>query len=113
MRQIGQILNMELDELSIRLKEHGYSLKVLPAAKKLLTEKGWDQKYGARPMRRAIQKELEEPLARLMLEKDFSVETCFVVSALKKKIFIRSALRESAAEGSINETVKFNSEYKK
>ncbi|MDR1319175.1 MAG: ATP-dependent Clp protease ATP-binding subunit [Treponema sp.] len=67
MKQIEAILDIELGELSGRLAEQGFSLRALPSARKILIEKGWDPKFGGRPLRRTIQKELEDPLSRLIL----------------------------------------------
>jgi ATP-dependent Clp protease ATP-binding subunit ClpC len=86
MKQVEHILNLELEELSSRLTEQGYHFRILPAAKKVLIGKGWDPKYGARPMRRAIQKEVEDPLSRLLLEKDYPKGTVFTASALKGRL---------------------------
>jgi ATP-dependent Clp protease ATP-binding subunit ClpC len=66
--QAGAILDLQLEELSRRLAEQGFRIRILPRARRLLLEKGWDPKYGARPMRRAIQRELEDPLSLLILE---------------------------------------------
>ncbi|GHU48062.1 ATP-dependent Clp protease ATP-binding subunit ClpC [Spirochaetia bacterium] len=88
-KQVELILDLELDKLNGRLAEHGFSLKVQPAARHVLIEHGWDPKYGARPMRRTIQRELEEPLARLILENNFSGDTIFQVSAQKGKLFVK------------------------
>jgi ATP-dependent Clp protease ATP-binding subunit ClpC len=66
--QVKAILDIALEELSRRIAEQGCLLRVLPDAKRILTEKGWDPKYGARPMRRTVQKELEDLLARLFLD---------------------------------------------
>jgi ATP-dependent Clp protease ATP-binding subunit ClpC len=78
-KQIEAILDLQLEELSMRLAERGYFVQLSPAAKKAITEKGWDPKYGARPMRRAIQKELEDPLALLILQGDYPMGTAFAV----------------------------------
>ena len=67
-KEIDAILDIELAELSRRLQEQNYSLKVTAAARRILVEKGWDPKYGGRPLRRTIQKELECPLSQLILE---------------------------------------------
>jgi len=67
-KQIDSILDIEIDELSHRLEEQNFSLKVTNAARRILVEKGWDPKYGGRPLRRTIQKELECPLSQLILE---------------------------------------------
>jgi ATP-dependent Clp protease ATP-binding subunit ClpC len=70
-KQVKAILDLELEELSRRLAEQGYTLTVSPAARRILIKKGWDPKYGGRPLRRAIQRELEDPLATLILEGDY------------------------------------------
>jgi ATP-dependent Clp protease ATP-binding subunit ClpC len=67
--QIGKIFDLQLKELEGRLAEQGYGLRVLPSARELLIEKGWDPKFGGRPMRRTIQKELEDPLSMLILDR--------------------------------------------
>jgi ATP-dependent Clp protease ATP-binding subunit ClpC len=84
--QIEAILNLQLEELSLRLAEQGYFVRLTPSARKLLVEKGWDPKYGARPMRRAIQKELEDPLALLILEGEYPVGTAFIADCPGGKI---------------------------
>jgi ATP-dependent Clp protease ATP-binding subunit ClpC len=67
-KQIDAIFDIEIKELSRRLAEQNYSLRVTNAAKRVLVEKGWDQKFGGRHLRRTIQKELESPLSDLILE---------------------------------------------
>jgi ATP-dependent Clp protease ATP-binding subunit ClpC len=88
-RQIEAIMEIQLDELSARMAEQGYSISIDPEAKKILIEKGWDSKFGARPMRRAIQKELEDSISRLILKEDCLPGAAFSVSALDGKIVIR------------------------
>jgi ATP-dependent Clp protease ATP-binding subunit ClpC len=68
MDQIEKILDILIDELDHRLTDQGCVLRVLPAAKRLLVEKGWDPKFGGRPLRRTLQQEVEDPLSRLILE---------------------------------------------
>jgi ATP-dependent Clp protease ATP-binding subunit ClpC len=89
LRQIGQIFDLQLGELAARLAEQGYGLRILPGARKLLIEKGWDPKFGGRPMRRTIQKELEDPLSMLILDR--GPGTVFNVAARNDKIVIRRA----------------------
>jgi ATP-dependent Clp protease ATP-binding subunit ClpC len=57
-----------LNEVKLRTLECDITLDVDEEAKKLLLERGYDPKYGARPLRRAIQKMLEDSLSNLMLE---------------------------------------------
>jgi ATP-dependent Clp protease ATP-binding subunit ClpC len=88
-KQIETILELQIGELSLRLAEQGYFVRLSSAAKKLLIEKGWDPKYGARPMRRAIQKELEDPLALFILEGGYPVGTTFIADCRNRKITLR------------------------
>jgi len=89
-KQVESILDLQIDELSQRLAEQGYSIQVRPAAKKILIEKGWDPKYGGRPLRRAIQKELEDPLSTLILEGDYPPGTIFAASVKHDKICLKA-----------------------
>jgi ATP-dependent Clp protease ATP-binding subunit ClpC len=95
-QQVESILHLQVGELAQRLAEQGYSIKVLPAARKILIEKGWDPKYGGRPMRRAIQKELEDPLSTMLLEGNYPLGTVFVAEALEGKITVRPATQLAA-----------------
>jgi ATP-dependent Clp protease ATP-binding subunit ClpC len=63
-----QVLELLIAELSRRLGEKGIALDVKEAAKAYLAEKGYDPAYGARPMRRIIQSEVEDALSALILE---------------------------------------------
>jgi ATP-dependent Clp protease ATP-binding subunit ClpB len=69
--QIGEIVELQLGRLRERLAERGLSLELTDTAKEVLAEGGWDPSYGARPLKRAIQRLLENPLALRLLEGDF------------------------------------------
>ena len=60
---IHLIIDIELDKLFSRIKDIGYELKLSAAAKDYIAEKGFDKQYGARPLKRAIQKYIEDALA--------------------------------------------------
>jgi len=70
--QLAEIVELQLGRLRERLAQRGISLEVTDAAKELLAEEGWDPAYGARPLKRAIQRLLENPLARALLEGRFA-----------------------------------------
>jgi ATP-dependent Clp protease ATP-binding subunit ClpC len=89
-KQVEAILDIQLGELSARLAEQGFSIKLAPAAKKILMEKGWDPKFGGRPLRRAIQKELEDPLSLLVLEGNYSEGALFKAEGKNGKIFLKA-----------------------
>jgi ATP-dependent Clp protease ATP-binding subunit ClpC len=65
--EIRQILGLLLAELSTRLAAKGVALEVSQAARDSLAERGYEPAYGARPMRRLIQSEIEDRLAEEML----------------------------------------------
>ncbi len=68
---LKQIVNLEVKKVADRLKEHGVDLTISNAALEVLVAEGYDQKYGARPLRRAIQRLLEDPLSEELLRKPF------------------------------------------
>jgi len=70
--QLSEIVELQLGRLRERLAERKLSLEVTDAAKELLAEEGWDPAYGARPLKRAIQRLLENPLALRLLDGDFA-----------------------------------------
>lgn len=63
-----KIIDLELIGLYKRITELGYTLKITDAAKDYIIEKGFDPNYGARPLKRAIQKYIEDPLAEEMIQ---------------------------------------------
>ncbi|HET7808843.1 MAG TPA: ATP-dependent chaperone ClpB [Gaiellaceae bacterium] len=70
--QIGDIVGLQLRRVDARLAERGLRLELTDAAKETLAEAGWDPTYGARPLKRAIQRLLENPLALRLLEGEFA-----------------------------------------
>ncbi len=65
---IHEIIDIELESLFKRIGEMGYYLKLSDKAKDFIAEKGFDEKYGARPLKRAIQKYLEDPMAEEIIK---------------------------------------------
>ncbi|MDT8340263.1 MAG: ATP-dependent Clp protease ATP-binding subunit [Longimicrobiales bacterium] len=70
--EIGEIVHILLRDVEKRLAEEGLSLSLSPAAVAFLVEKGYDEKFGARPLRRAIQRFLEDPLSERILTAEFT-----------------------------------------
>ena len=68
---VREIADIQLLRLHERLQEHDLSLQLTDAAKDLLVEEGFDPVYGARPLKRAIQRNLENPLAQELLAGNF------------------------------------------
>ena len=103
LQQIEAILDLNIDELSSRLGEQGFYLKLSSSARKLIIEKGWDPKYGGRPLRRALQKELEDPLSVKILEQDYPPGTVFYASAKAGKIVLGATKTKKEEEIPIGE----------
>ncbi len=70
--QIAEIVELQLGRLRERLAERRIELELTAAAKEALAEAGWEPAYGARPLKRAIQRLVENPLALRLLEGDFA-----------------------------------------
>jgi ATP-dependent Clp protease ATP-binding subunit ClpB len=70
--QLRQIVGLLVNNVEKRVAESGMSLEVSDAALTLLAREGYDLVYGARPLRRAIQRRLENPLARRLLAGEFT-----------------------------------------
>jgi ATP-dependent Clp protease ATP-binding subunit ClpC len=69
---IHQIIDLMLNKLFIRISLLGYKVELTEKAKDYIAEKGYDSQYGARPLNRAIQKYLEDPVAEEILKGDLS-----------------------------------------
>jgi ATP-dependent Clp protease ATP-binding subunit ClpC len=91
---IKKIVNLQLAELSERLKEKKITLKVTEGAKSVLVERGYDPDNGARPLRRTIQNLIEDPLANGILNGEFKEGD--VISALKDKENLKLYVLEAA-----------------
>jgi ATP-dependent Clp protease ATP-binding subunit ClpB len=79
--QLGSIVELQLRRLRGRLAERGVAIELTDAAKEHLAEAGWDPAFGARPLKRAIQRLLENPLALRLLEGDFAEGDTILVDA--------------------------------
>jgi ATP-dependent Clp protease ATP-binding subunit ClpC len=69
--EMVQIVHILLDQVRVRLKEHEIELEMTPEAEGFLIEKGFDPAFGARPLKRAIQRYVEDPLAEHVLRGKF------------------------------------------
>jgi ATP-dependent Clp protease ATP-binding subunit ClpB len=69
--QLADIVELQLARLRDRLADRNLGLELTEAAKETIAEAGWDPAYGARPLKRAIQRLVENPLALRLLEGDF------------------------------------------
>ena len=96
--QIGEIVELQVARLRDRLAERRIELELTDAAKEALAEAGWDPAYGARPLKRAIQRLVENPLALRLLEGEFADGDRVVVDASDGELtFARARVTAPAA----------------
>jgi ATP-dependent Clp protease ATP-binding subunit ClpC len=72
LEQMRQIVDLQMKEIQERLSEHGLTVELTPAARSWLAQVGYDPAFGARPLRRALQKHVESPLSVSLLSGEFS-----------------------------------------
>jgi ATP-dependent Clp protease ATP-binding subunit ClpC len=102
---IHQIIDIELNNLFHRVTSLGYTIKLTDVAKDYIAEKGYDEKFGARPLKRAIQKYLEDPIAEEIITAHLkSGDTLLVDYDAKEdrmtmKVEKAKASKESKAKG--------------
>ena len=85
--EVKKIAKLFIDELKVRLlNEHQITLKITSSAMDLLADKGYDENYGARPLRRVIQNEIEDVLADKILEGTLSNGQTMTIGKKDKKL---------------------------
>ena len=94
---IAQIVDIQLAAVRRRLAERKIALELTPAAKELLAHEGYDPAYGARPLKRVIQRRLLDPLALAVLQGRFTEGQTIVVDALNGELAFRA--KEAVAAG--------------
>jgi ATP-dependent Clp protease ATP-binding subunit ClpC len=83
--QISKIVELEIDKLVDRVSEIGFTLQINKTAKDYLVEQGYDKEYGARPLNRAIQKYIEDPVSEEILSGRVKKGQTIKVSYIKSK----------------------------
>jgi ATP-dependent Clp protease ATP-binding subunit ClpB len=95
--QLGEIVEMQLERLRDRLAERRLSIELTEAAKELVADAGWDPAYGARPLKRSIQRLVENPLALRLLEGEFAEGDTIRVDARGGELVFEKAGAPAAA----------------
>lgn len=85
-KELEQIAANMLQELNERMAHNGLSIELAPSARELLLQEGSDSKYGARPLRRALRKLVEDPVSDLFLAGEFSGGDKIIAEADGKKL---------------------------
>ena len=91
---IGQIIDLMLEESNETLKEKKMTFEITVVARNFLIEKGYDEKYGARPLRRTIQREIEDPLSNEILKGVFKGGSHIIIDSEDNKIVFRDASKK-------------------
>ncbi|MEN3184030.1 MAG: ATP-dependent Clp protease ATP-binding subunit [Atribacterota bacterium] len=85
-KEIEQIVELLMKETRNRLKEHGMDIELTPEARSFIAREGYDPNFGARPLRRAIQRLVEDPLSELILNGAFKEGDRIIVTLEDGKI---------------------------
>jgi len=89
---ILEIVDLQIDELKERLIEKGIGIELSEKAKRLLAERGYDPVYGARPLKRTIQRDIQNPLARKILEGEYREGARIKVDVNQRDEFVFSKI---------------------
>jgi ATP-dependent Clp protease ATP-binding subunit ClpC len=110
---IFKIIDIELRSLFARIEGLGHKINLTETAKNYIAEKGYDSNFGARPLKRAIQKYLEDPIAEEILKGELkSGETILVdYDDDKKEIVVSAAKDQKDDDSSLASDVKNNKNY--
>lgn len=93
--EIRRILDILLGEVQMRLAEKEIILEVKKSVKDFILEEGYDVKYGARPLRRTIQREIEDPLSMEILKGKFSHGSHIVVGLRNRKVTFKRGTKKT------------------
>ena len=96
---INQIIDIEMNNLLKRIETLGYTVKISEAAKDFIAEKGFDAKFGARPLKRAIQKYFEDPLSEEIINAQLNEGDMIQVSLSKEKTTLEMKISKPKAKG--------------
>ena len=76
---IRRIIDLELSKLYARIEKLGYKIELTDEAKDFIAEKGWDKDFGARPLKRAVQKYIEDLIAEMLVNKQIKEKETIVL----------------------------------
>ena len=96
--EINKIIDLELKGLYDRVSLLGFKLKIASAARDYIAEKGFDANYGARPLKRAIQKYLEDPMAEILIKANLVEGDVILVGFNSTKSEIKIKIQKKKSE---------------
>ncbi len=97
--QIVEIMHLMIKGLDRRLADRRLTVQLTPAAEQWVVDNGYDSVYGARPLKRFIQRAVETPIARLLIERDLPEDTAIIVDVENDEVVLKT--REAALEGEV------------
>ena len=86
--QIVEIMRLMIDDLNQRMSERRLTVQLTPEAEAYIVENGYDSAYGARPLKRFIQRALETPIARLLIREPVADGSVICADAVDEEIFV-------------------------
>ena len=98
--QIVEIMHLMIKGLDRRLADRRLTVQLTPAAEQWVVDNGYDSVYGARPLKRFIQRAVETPIARLLIERDLPEDTAIIVDVENDEVMLKT--REAALEGEVS-----------
>jgi ATP-dependent Clp protease ATP-binding subunit ClpC len=106
---LKQVIDIELEKVRERLGERGLKLELTDEAKKFLIKKGSDTDFGARPLRRALENFIEDPVSEELLKGEFEGKDtiqvdCKEVAGKKQLVFTGVVTAEPVATGPTDES---------
>ncbi len=93
---VEKIVDLQMKEIRHRLREHGLFIELTDAARQWLARQGYDANFGARPLRRALQRYVESPLSVKMLKGEFTVGDTILVDANEEGVVFSKTVEEVA-----------------
>ncbi len=97
LEQVEQIVDLQLVDIAERLQEQNLTVELTDNARKWLARQGYDPAFGARPLKRAMQKYVESPLSVRLLRGDFKGKSHVIVDATEEGIVFRAVDTEPAS----------------
>jgi ATP-dependent Clp protease ATP-binding subunit ClpC len=101
MENIKEIVQLELDKVSLRLEEHAIVINTTPEALELIAEMGYDPEMGARPLRRVIQQHIEDSLSDALLAGEFEDGDTIIVDVVDDEIHLRRSEEKSIEQEAV------------
>ena len=96
--ELKQIVTIQIEGIQRLLREQKITIELSPAAQERIVTVGYDPAYGARPLKRAIQRELQNPIATMILENTFTAGDKIVVDCVDEKLIFDKEPTSEAVE---------------